>query len=151
MKIWLRWMADTARRLLPVRPAPLSRHDIVGHRVARVLQTPWQRFDETVAARFFVLLETGTLIELTGDDGPLVAARVNRSQLIDVDFDGRESCDGDIVWEVLDSDYWPGVGLLLSSRRYLHCGSDIPYVFHACLSAVGEQYDESDCRPHWTT
>ena len=148
MTTWFRTIADRARRLLPLRRPPLSRHDVVGHRIARVLQTPWQQMDEMVVARFFVLLETGILLELAGDDGPLTAANISISGLNDVDF-GGESCNGDVVFEVLDSDYWPGVGLLLSSRRYLHCGADIPFVFQACLSTVGEAYSESDCRPHW--
>lgn len=131
----------------------LCKSEVVGHKIARVLQAPWQQNREVVQAQFYVLLDTGLVFELSGGNGlnaPLYSTRISLRRLVDIDFAdlGAEPCVGDIVLDVLESDYWPGIGLLLSSQRFLHCGSDIPYTFHAGLSVVGDLYEMADCRPH---
>lgn len=126
-----------------VKPA-----DIVGNRIVRVMQTPWHQIDDVTLCQVYIVLDSGLVFELTPpEDGlarDLGGASVNTARLIDVDFGGSVTCNGDIVLDVLRSEYWPTIGLLLSSGRYLHCGSPTPGVYCACLSAVGEIYEPRD-------
>ncbi|HWB14227.1 MAG TPA: hypothetical protein VG826_33680 [Pirellulales bacterium] len=130
----------------------LQREDIVGKRVAAVLQSPWLSFGDISACAVYVLLDNGVLFELASPEtAKLSPSVVPLDSLRPADLSNAPPpCTGEVVQAVLVSDCWPLLGLLLSSNRFLYCSDDYsPKNVGACLAPVGERYGWDDVRAFW--
>ena len=138
----------------------LKRDDIVGKRIAALLQTPWKVFGPSPmirVCRVFVQLESGTVFELQQRDPfeevPISGVNLGEYSLIPCDAGasaGSPTCVGDEVVEVLTSNYWPSLGLLLRSQQFLFCSDDSrPFCVGACVLPVGGRYQLCDVATYW--
>ena len=133
----------------------LNRDDIVGKRIARVLRTPGLVDGMFSGCSVFVSLESGVTFELVaqGVDPPQSVTAVDPAtlKLVPAVFPPEvRNCIGEQVIEVLVSDYWPTIGILLESGRFLlNSDNYSPMNVQPCLTPVGEFYDMQDARPYW--
>ncbi len=134
----------------------LTRPDIVGRRILAVLQTPWNwapKYDVSLC-RAFVRLDSGVTFELSDDDAPLhelPAEDAMNQELFDFQFPAHcRSCVGESIDDVVVSDYWPTIGLLLSSQRFLLCQDWGPHAFGLVLTDLGSCYHLSDVRSYFS-
>jgi hypothetical protein len=132
--------------------ASLHREDIIGKRIVGVLQSSWSSTGDVSACDVYVFLDNGVLFELASPEAAqLSPSVVPLDSLRPAVFSNEpQPCTGEVVEEVIVSDYWPLVGLLLSSNRFLYCSDDYsPRSVGACLAPVGELYGWDDVRPFW--
>jgi hypothetical protein len=137
---------------MSARSGELQREDIVGKRVVGVLQSPWSSFSDISACDVYVLLDNGVLFALASPEATTLSVSVvplDSLQPADLS-NSPPPCIGEVVEEVLVSDCWPLIGLLLSSNRFLYCSDDFsPKTVGACLAHVGGRYGCDDVRPFW--
>lgn len=129
----------------------LERQDIVGHKIIQVHQTPWVTLDGFDVCRGFVTLDNGLTFEIISEDTdeshPLDSWEIV-SDWIQVEF--FPDCRGEEVAEVVASDYWPSIGLLLSSDFLLFICDEYPVPRVGLqISLLGEKYKEDEVRPYW--
>ena len=137
-------------------PMVLTRGDIVGKKIADVLTGPIDADpDGFSGCEAFVRLEDGTVFELIWGGPPgsdfceANEHRVAHTHHFAVLGDDR-GCTGDTILEVVRSECWPSIGLVLASGRFL-MQADIfsPRNVRPCLSLIGEQYSTDDVEPFW--
>lgn len=134
---------------------PLARSDIIGKVVRRVYRSAWLEDDDGYAGcAVFVELADGTLFELQGVDfgdvEPIRRLDPTKTQMIAVDEHTAERCCGKTAIEVLASDQWPTIGLLLSDGKLLITSDDCsPRRVGPCVLDVGSVYKENDYVPYW--
>ncbi len=102
----------------------LRRSDIVGKTVRRVYRSEWNEDDEGYAGcTVFVELTDGIFFEFQGVDygvvEPIRRLDPRAQRLVAIDKRLGKQCSGTIVAEVLASDQWCAIGLLLSGGKLL--------------------------------
>ena len=138
--------------LMGARSVELQREDVVGKRIVGVFQSPWSVSGDYSACEVYVLLDNGVLFVLdTPESVKISRSAVSQDSLRPAEFNyAPQPCIGEVVQEVLVSDYWPSIGLLLSSNRFWYCSDDYsPKSVGPCLSPVGESYEWDDVRTFW--
>ena len=138
--------------LMSTRLVDLRREDIVGKRITGVFQSLWSVSGDYSACEVYVLLDNGVLFVLDTPEAVKISrSAVSQDSLRPAEFSyASQPCIGEVVQEVLVSDYWPSIGLLLSSNRFLYCSDDYsPKSVGACLAPVGGRYGEDDLRTFW--
>ena len=134
----------------------LRREDIVGRRIAEVLQGPVHTEpDGYSGCAGYVRLEDGTIFGLIWTNAPesdLVAVanetqlELSRGQV----FGDENGCVGDTIVNLLRSVYWPSIGVLLASDRLLVMSDDFTLSHvRLCLSKVGEVFSIDEAVPFW--
>jgi hypothetical protein len=123
----------------------LFQTDIVGHQIAEVLQTDWALIDGIDVCSTFVRLDTGVVFELPWYGGsPLMILPLDTPPdgLPPVEFaEVTSACVGAKIIDIVTSDYWPTVGLLLSTGYFLLCKDRSPWMFGPIVAKVGDFYD----------
>lgn len=134
----------------------LSRSDIVAQKVVQVWQTPWAVKDGWSSCRTFVELSNGVSFELVGQESlqepppPIYRIELHRlGEIIPAQYVEGAYCNGRSVCEVVETDMWPTLGLLLSSRDFLLATAYTDGVFGPALFTVGEFYKLEDAVTYW--
>ena len=103
----------------------LTRNDVVDQRIVRVMQTPWTTADGITVCVPYVLLENGLWIEFNYPDDELTR-RPLTSAIVDIDAlipaADVQRCEGDLIVEVVASEFWGSFGFLLASGPFVHVG-----------------------------
>ncbi len=134
----------------------LARSDIVGKTVRRVYRSDWNEDDDGYAGcTVFVELADGIVFELQGVDfgavEPIRRLDPRATRLIPVDKRLGKQCSGRVVVEVLASDQWCAIGLLLSGGKLLLISDDCtPRRVGPCVLDVGTVYKDGDYVPYWS-
>jgi hypothetical protein len=117
----------------------LQRSDIVGHRILRVLQTPWitDRDNPDFAVEVcevFVVLDSGVVFALCppfdADNQLLPIETIDRDVRYLIPAELRhcdDRIDGQTIVEVVTAEHWPWFGLLLSDGKCLR--KECPFGF----------------------
>ena len=135
----------------------LQRSDIVGRKISKVWQSPWQRMDEINVCSVFVELDNGVCFELQCQDPfkefPIPQVDPSKMTVVPAEvgrFGGTQDCwIGDTIAEVVACRRWPSFGLLLLNSGFLLVSDWGPTVVGAVLSPVGVQYRLSDVATYW--
>ncbi len=128
----------------------VGRQNIVGQRITNIYQTPWVTLDRVDVCRVFVSLDNGLTFEIVCEDTD--ESRQLDSCEIEADWVLMEhafGCFGEEIVEVLASDYWPSIGLQLSSGLLLFISDEGPFRVGLQCERLGEKYGEDDVRPYW--
>ncbi|QDT70232.1 hypothetical protein MalM25_31780 [Planctomycetes bacterium MalM25] len=138
----------------------LLRDDIVGQQIAGIYRTPWETEpDGFGGCTTYVVIESGVAFSLSS------AYYDSREPIIAVDSVSSEAtlcgekyllqCSGATINEVLVSEYWPGLGLLLSNSMLLY-ETDFPspvcsgaLVIGPYADKVGQTYEMDEVEPYW--
>ena len=103
----------------------LRKNDIVGASIAGIYQTKWMRSDNIEACAVYARLATGLLFEISyqePNDVGIPISDIASSELQPAERPkGMASCISEHVLQVVYCDYWPTLGLKLSSGRVLTC------------------------------
>ena len=137
----------------------LQRHDIVGRSIVNIYESPWDvDADGFGSCSTYVKLEGGVAFELQSQDigsFPIIAVVLDNTECQISEEPYLRERVGKVVVEVLSSEYWPGLGLLLSDNYFLY-QRDFPNTSRsgALLIAgysdrVGDTYQLSDTIPYW--
>lgn len=131
--------------------ATLRRDQIVGQRIRALLVTPEQEIEGVSVAAVFVLLENGNIFELQSVDPleelPIESVPVSSKNLYGVQED--KSANGDVIKDVVASEYWPTIGLLLESNRFVFV-SDVEHRrVGLAIIDVGSRHDIADVITYW--
>jgi hypothetical protein len=140
----------------------LTRNDIVGQSITALSAQRIDLSSDVSAARLFVKLGSGEAFETSSAlmfgeaDLPIGVPGIPTIDFAIVQcgpaaFSSGESCDGDVVREVVISDQWPSFGLLLASDRFLFLDDEGwgAAKICPCLTPVGDRYKLEDMRTFW--
>ena len=125
----------------------ISAKDIVGRKIKSVFQTPWSVFEESEGCEVFILLDNDLLFELTFVDDVFVEFPIEKKEkeytanLIEAEFLlNTPNCLGDIIKNIVVSEYWPTFGLELSSKRFLYARDwGTPFKFGAFVEPITKE------------
>jgi len=129
--------------------AALLKSEIDGHRIQRVLQTPFVDIEGITVCQLFVEIDGGTVFELVSCDeleGKGLQRHALKSKLIPAQFPkGSPSADGDNIITLVTSDLLPSIGVQLSSNRILSMRASGrnyvgPFISDIAPYFVGELY-----------
>jgi hypothetical protein len=140
----------------------LTRNDIVGQSITALSAQMADLSSDVSAARLFVKLGSGEAFEISSAlmfgevDLPNGAVGIPTIDLTTEQcgpalFSSGESCDGDVVREVVICDEWPSFGLLFASDRFLFL-DDVGWgaaKICPCLTSIGDRYKLEDMRTFW--
>lgn len=129
----------------------LKRDEIIGAKITAVYQTEWQKIDGVQACAVYVELDSGLLFEIgylePGELG-IPIARIDAAKLNPAEYPVKmRGCVGESIVQVVYSDYWPTIGLKLSSGRFLTCrdrGTPFcigAYIYEPSLSDIKDVVD----------
>lgn len=133
----------------------ISRNEIVGMMVRKVLRSEWDEDSDGYAGcAVFVELNDGTIFELQGVDfgsvEPIRRLNPIGMNLFIADAGVNEQCQGRIVVEVLASEQWPSIGLLLSGGKLLIVSDDCsPRRVGPCVIDENHIYKDGDYVSYW--
>ncbi len=130
----------------------LTRSDIVGHAIERVLTERTDHEDGFVSDRVCVQLSNGIAFELM-----LIDPDADPTDLPVVDVDDFKTapdlCEptlvGKEIAEVAASRFWPSIGLLTADGRLLYLNSPFPEFFGAEATRLDERYALGDLVTYW--
>lgn len=135
--------------------ARLSRDQIVGKRVCFVYRSEWDEDDDGYAGcTTFVELDDGLLFELSANTGKVLPIEsIARTEVVLLKAEKKilEACAGKRVEEVVASELWPDIGLLLDDGTILFSGE---CDFRRVGPCVGDTRGPDDFRvseftPYW--
>jgi hypothetical protein len=130
--------------------------DIRGQRIVAVLQDQTDADpDGFSACSVFVELANGVLFALDPPDiqeSELKAlCRDELSRLTPAEIGGSDdTCVGDTIRDVVRSDFWASIGLILDSGRFLYMSDHCSW-HHvgACCTRIGERYGMDGVSSFW--
>lgn len=134
----------------------LRREDIVGRRIKRVLCSAWDEDPDGFAACLvYVELTGGVLFELQGVDfGDVETIWRLDARKLDLRLPDRwisKECVGVRVREVVASEFWHTIGLLLEDDKLLIVSEDCsPKRVGPCVHRIGEAYTYEDFVEYWS-
>lgn len=135
----------------------LQREDIVGNEILNVFRSEWECDpDGYCGAACYIEMKNEFLFELVGIDiGTIEPIReLNRADIVLIDTDDwiRKPCIGQTIVEVVASEYWAFIGLLLSNQWIL-------YIDQCGIKSVGpcvgdtrgtDAWRVEDYMPYWS-
>ena len=129
----------------------LSRSEIVGQSISRVYAGRTADFGDVSVSLCFVELSDGSLFELPSEEADEHVC-IHRLRVLPEGCQSppeiNDQCVGRTVLEVVSSDQWPSVGLLLGGNVLLYCSDDAsPRHVKPTTSMLGDFYDSSDITP----
>jgi hypothetical protein len=139
-----------------MQSSELLRADIVGKRVVNILEGPCQIDDDGYGASdVFVELDGEILFVLGWSDDinppPIAQAAASvRSDLRLAPEHFRRAAIGKTIVEVVCSEQWPGMGLLLEGDMLVCCYTAIdPYIVGSCVDTLGAFFSREDLVTYW--
>lgn len=122
----------------------LSKNEIDGRKIQRVLQTPFIDIEGVTACQLFVEIEGGIVFGLVSCDeleGKGIHRIVLKDHLIPAQFQKNSSgADGENIITLITSDLLPTIGVLLSNNRILSVRASGPNYVGPFIS---------DIKPHF--
>lgn len=128
----------------------MERQHIVGRKITNIYQTPWVTLDRVDVCRAFVSIDNGLTFEIVCEDTD-ESRQLDSCEIAEdwVRMEFAPGCAGEEIVEVLASDYWPSIGLRLSSGRLLFISDDGPFRVGLQCELLGDTYREDEVRPYW--